>query len=157
MTELDVIVDDERWEELGDVEALSQAAAQAALDAAAYQKPCIVSILFTTDEALRTMNRTWRNIDKPTNVLSFPASKMAQIEGTPCMLGDIALSFDTLQREANTDHKTLKDHSLHLIIHGVLHLIGYDHETDAEAKEMEGLEVKALASLGVKNPYEGIF
>jgi phosphate starvation-inducible protein PhoH and related proteins len=103
--------------------------------------------LFTSDDAVKALNAQWRDKDVPTNVLSFPAPKTA---GT---LGDIALAYETCAREADEQGKSLKDHATHLLVHGLLHLLGYDHEADDEAAEMEGLEKDILASLGVADPY----
>ncbi len=119
------------------------------------------SVLFSDDEELRNLNREWRGKDKPTNVLSFPmleAEELAELdlEGPPVLLGDIALSFDTCAREAAGKSVPLQHHASHLVIHGLLHLAGLDHETsEADAQVMEDLEIKALAGLGIGNPYEG--
>ncbi len=118
-------------------------------------------MLFADDDELQTLNRDWRGKDKPTNVLSFPmleAEELAQLAaaGPPVLLGDIALSFDTCAREAAEKSVSLQHHASHLVIHGLLHLAGFDHETgEDDAHEMESLEIKALAGLGIGNPYEG--
>ncbi|MCG6121846.1 MAG: rRNA maturation RNase YbeY [Microvirga sp.] len=159
MIALDVAVDDERWEALGDPEALAGEAARAALalcdDAPADAEICV---LFTDDAAIRALNRDWRGLDKPTNVLSFPAPEapMAGAQGAaPQPLGDVAIAYETTAREALEEGKTLQDHATHLIVHGVLHCLGYDHETEAEAEAMEALEIAALARLGIADPYAG--
>ena len=105
-----------------------------------------LSILFTDDAAIRVLNRDWRGKDKPTNVLSFP-----QPSGP--LLGDIVLGFGTVRREAELASKPLMDHIAHLVVHGFLHLVGFDHETDADAEDMEGLERAALERLGIADPY----
>jgi phosphate starvation-inducible protein PhoH and related proteins len=105
------------------------------------------SVLFTHDEAVKALNAQWRGKDTPTNVLSFPAPETA---GT---LGDIALAYETCAREAEEQSKSLKDHTTHLLVHGILHLLGYDHEIDDDAVEMEGLEKDILAALGIDDPY----
>jgi probable rRNA maturation factor len=110
-----------------------------------------VSLCLADDAALRALNLRWRGIDKPTNVLSFPAA--AGRPGEAPMLGDIALAYETLAREAEDLGAPLADHYRHLLVHGFLHLIGYDHETDAEAERMEALEAKILARLGAADPY----
>ena len=111
-----------------------------------------VSICLADDAALRALNSRWRGIDKPTNVLSFPSSSGGRF-GEATMLGDIALAYETLAREAENLGVPLADHYRHLIAHGFLHLIGYDHETDAEAERMEALETRILARLGAADPY----
>ncbi len=111
-----------------------------------------VSLCLADDAALRALNSRWRGIDKPTNVLSFPAARSDPPGAAPA-LGDIALAFETLAREAGELGVPLADHYRHLVAHGFLHLIGYDHETDAEAERMEALETRILARLGAADPY----
>ena len=117
------------------------------------------SLLFAGDGEVHALNREWRGKDKPTNVLSFPMLERADLlalapEGPPELLGDLALAFETCAREAADKGVTLEHHAAHLIIHGLLHLAGYDHETGpAEARAMETLEIKALAQLGIADPY----
>lgn len=108
-----------------------------------------ISVLLCDDAEIRTLNRQWRGFDKPTNVLSFPAP--GEHEDMP--LGDIAVAFETCEREARADGKTLDDHVTHLVVHGVLHLLGYDHETETEAEEMEDTERRILGTLGIADPY----
>ncbi len=104
-----------------------------------------VSIVLTDDAALRTLNRDWRKIDKPTNVLSFP--------GKAPLLGDIVIAYETLAREAAAEGKPFAHHLAHLAVHGFLHLLGYDHETDSDADAMEALERDILSRLRVPDPY----
>ena len=117
------------------------------------------SLLFTSDTEVHALNREWRGKDRPTNVLSFPMLDRAELlalapSGPPELLGDIALAFETCAGEADEKAIRLEHHAAHLIIHGLLHLAGYDHETSSEAAaEMEALEIKALASMGIGNPY----
>ncbi len=106
------------------------------------------------DADIQEINARWRNKDAPTNVLSFPAAPAAKI-ASALLLGDIFVALQTLQREAATEDKLLADHFRHLVLHGFLHLLGYDHETPAEAEAMEALETRALARLGVPDPYAG--
>ena len=119
-----------------------------------------VSLLFTSDEEVHALNRKWRQRDKPTNVLSFPMLGRGELralaaEGPPVMLGDVALACETCVREAAEKQVPLEHHAAHLIVHGLLHLAGHDHEMSGEdAEEMEALETKALALLGIGNPYE---
>ena len=112
----------------------------------------VVSLCLADDAALRALNARWRGIDKPTNVLSFPAAPSDRV-GQASTLGDIALAYETLAREAEDLGVPLADHYRHLLAHGFLHLIGYDHETDAEAERMEALETRILARLGATDPY----
>jgi probable rRNA maturation factor len=151
--ELDIMIEAGDWASLKDVEALAQKAAEAAV-AVTYEADGAfeASVMLTDDAHIRELNRTWRGKDKPTNVLSFPAPEQPGLAG-PRHLGDIALAYETLVRESEEESKELAHHFAHLIVHGVLHLLGYDHETEAEAEIMEALEVKALATLGIADPY----
>ena len=117
------------------------------------QKPPKLLLCSTDDSGIRTLNRDWRGIDKPTNVLSFPAAQTPAGRAQPRMLGDIAIAYEITRREAESEHKPFAHHLSHLAVHGFLHLIGYDHETDADAEKMESLERSILASLGVPDPY----
>ena len=108
-----------------------------------------VSILLADDAAIRALNRDWRGIDKPTNVLSFPAPSA----GAGPLLGDIAIAYETLAHECAAEHRLFLHHLAHLAVHGFLHLIGYDHQTDAEADAMEGLESKIMTRLNLPDPY----
>ncbi len=105
-------------------------------------------MLLSDDQAVRDLNARFRNKDKPTNVLSFPAAESAAPH-----LGDVVLAYGVCSAEAETQGKSLSDHLTHLVVHGVLHLLGRDHEDDAEAEEMEGEERAILADLGVLDPY----
>ena len=139
--------------------------AEAAMEAAQAVEPALdnerlsASLLFTVDEEIQVLNREWRTKDKPTNVLSFPMLTRAELlamtpQGGPEMLGDIALAFETCTREAAEKGVGLKDHAAHLIVHGLLHLAGHDHEQgETEAAAMEALEIKALAQMGIADPY----
>ena len=111
-----------------------------------------LSLCLADDAALRALNLRWRGLDKPTNVLSFPAAPLGH-GGDATTLGDIALAYETIAREAEDLGVPLADHYRHLLAHGFLHLIGYDHETDAEADRMEALETRILTRLGVGDPY----
>jgi probable rRNA maturation factor len=116
-----------------------------------------LAIMLTDDAGIRTLNQNWRGIDKPTNVLSFPALQPPEgadePDDMPRMLGDIAIAYETTRREADEDEKSFANHLSHLAIHGFLHLVGYDHEKDDEAEEMEALEREILATLGIPDPY----
>ena len=153
MIELDIMIEADGWSRLADVEALARKAAEAALAVSDEAGSAFeASVMLTGDARIRELNRTWRGKDKPTNVLSFPAPEQPGAEG-PRHLGDIALACETLVRESEEESKALADHFAHLIVHGILHLLGYDHENEAEADAMEALEVKALATLGIADPY----
>jgi probable rRNA maturation factor len=154
--DIDVIIESEDWSAAFDPEELSQicikAAAKKRLNIP--RKHWEVSIVFSSDARMQELNRDWRKIDKPTNVLSFPAPRPGK--GAPVVpLGDIILGFETVKREAGEQGKTVRDHTAHMIVHGFLHLLGYDHETDEPAELMEGEETSILATIGVANPYEG--
>lgn len=112
-----------------------------------------LSLVFTDDANIRTINSKWRHIDKATNVLSFPAFSIQPGQRPGPILGDIVIARETVQREAQEENKSFDDHLSHLIVHGLLHLTGYDHQNDEEAKQMESLERKILASLGISDPY----
>jgi probable rRNA maturation factor len=116
-----------------------------------------LAISLADDAVQQGLNRDWRGIDRPTNVLAFPAwNREAPIPpGAPLLLGDVVLAFETAAREADEQGKPLSDHLSHLIVHGVLHLLGHDHASEAEAVAMESLETSILASLGVPDPYRG--
>ena len=113
-------------------------------------EPCEVAITLTDDAEMHDLNRNWRDKDQPTNVLSFPAG---DAPGTQRALGDVVIAFETTRREAEETGIALADHVSHLVVHGVLHLLGFDHRNEAEAEQMEDLERQALASLGIADPY----
>ncbi len=110
-----------------------------------------LSLLFTDDRHIQALNARWRKIDKPTNVLSFPSTIQNPASGP--FLGDIALAFETIDRECTAQGLTFDDHLTHLIVHGFLHLLGFDHVRNDEADRMEGLEAAILGGLGIKDPY----
>lgn len=154
MPVIDVITERPEWDaESGLAEALA-GAAEAALAAAGVRllPDAEVSVLLTGDAEIRALNARWRKKDTPTNVLSFPAAEGARLATSP-MVGDIALAYETCRREAEAEGKTFRDHAVHLVAHGALHLVGFDHETDAEAEIMEALEQRILAGLGIADPY----
>ena len=153
------------WPAATDWEALTaRAAAALAQIAPELANPRLsASILFAGDAEVQALNREWRGKDKPTNVLSFPMLERADLlalggpanaDAPPELLGDIALALETCRREADDKGIGLADHAAHLIIHGLLHLAGHDHETKPEdAAAMEALEIKALALMGLADPY----
>ena len=145
---IDIEIEDDAWTTAApDAEGLVEDAALAALAEADFEGGG-VTVLLTDDASVRDLNARFRGKDYATNVLSFPAPQNP--EGH---LGDIALAFGVCAREAAEQGKPLAHHLQHLVAHGVLHLVGYDHETDAEAEQMEGLERVILAGLGVPDPY----
>ncbi|MER2604938.1 MAG: rRNA maturation RNase YbeY [Siculibacillus sp.] len=111
-----------------------------------------LSLLLTDDAHVRVLNRDWRGKDQPTNVLSFPSSDADDEEIAP-LLGDVVVARETLAREAEAEGRAFEDHFAHLLVHGLLHLFGFDHEDDAEAEEMEALETEILTGLGIADPY----
>jgi probable rRNA maturation factor len=115
-----------------------------------------ISVVLADDDFVRELNKTWRNKDMPTNVLAFPCSAGDDYLGAGAerLLGDVIVAFQTAQREADEMKLPLEHHFAHLIVHGVLHLCGYDHMDDGDAAKMEELEVEALARLGIGDPYE---
>lgn len=112
-----------------------------------------LSLVLTDDAEVQELNAAWRNKDKPTNVLSFPAFEVAIGQKPGPMLGDIVLAFETVKREAALESKRFEDHTSHLIVHGLLHLLGYDHENDTDAEQMESLETIILGNMGIQDPY----
>jgi probable rRNA maturation factor len=155
------------WEAaVADVEQRVEAAARAAFDAADRPDilgvaPAEMSLVLADDALVRTLNRDYRDKDKPTNVLSFALldgsddtdDVLARDEGMPILIGDVILAFETVQREAREQGKSVEDHLTHLVIHGVLHLLGYDHLSDPDADRMERLETSILARMGIADPY----
>ncbi|MEM1194597.1 MAG: rRNA maturation RNase YbeY [Pseudomonadota bacterium] len=160
--ELEISFEDP-WFETTDLADLAQASVVAAQCVAPeLANPRLVtSLLFTGDRAIHVLNREWRQRDKPTNVLSFPMLARSELlalerDGPPIMLGDIALAKETVWVEAQGKSVTVEDHIAHLVIHGLLHLAGYDHvQSDKEAEAMEALETHALAKMDIADPYGG--
>lgn len=148
--EIDVVVDSALWSMCPDADATVRRAIEAAALAAG--KPGTVAVMLTDDAAVQKMNAQWRGIDKPTNVLSFPAGESHGVPG-PSHLGDIAIACETVAAESAAENKAFADHLAHLAVHGYLHLVGFDHETDAEAVRMEHLETRILSGLGIADPY----
>ena len=152
---LQIAVEAEGWPPESGIQALAEEAVGAVFDELGIEPHpgTELSFLFADNEAIRQMNRQWRGIDKPTNVLSFPAVEIVNPEVLPAMLGDIALAFETVASEAELESKPFNHHLVHLIVHGLLHLVGYDHGTDNEALQMESLETAILARLAIPDPY----
>jgi probable rRNA maturation factor len=145
------------WQAEPDAEAvIHRAIAAAAETVDAGVGEAELAVMLTDDAGIRTLNSNWRGIDKPTNVLSFPALQPTGRGGpddAPRMLGDIAIAYETTRKEADDEQKPFDHHLSHLAVHGFLHLIGYDHEKDADAEAMETLEQEILAQLGIPDPY----
>lgn len=162
---LDIAIEAEpEWDSSGSWAPLVRAAAEAAIAESDYPelvdspRHIELSVRLTDDEEVRELNARWRDKDKPTNVLSFPQlapNQLKQVDeaGPEVMLGDVVLARGTCEREAGDKAVTLQDHASHLIVHGTLHLLGYDHQDEESAEEMEAREVRALARLGVADPY----
>lgn len=144
--QLDIAVREAAWKtRLKPYVKTIRVACEAALQETSKRKKIEISVVLANDAFVRELNHTYRRKNKPTNVLSF--------DGEGEYLGDIVLALETIQREAKQQGKTFRDHATHLIVHGVLHLLGHDHERDKDAAAMEEKEVKILKKLGVKNPY----
>lgn len=147
--DMDIAVQFDDWrKELSDIDGIAGRAVAQILEHLEAPKLGELSLALVNDADIQALNRDYRHKDKPTNVLSFPD------EGPAPLLGDIVLAFETVKREAAEKSISLENHTAHLIIHGFLHLQGYDHETEDEAAEMESLEITALAALNIDNPYE---
>lgn len=158
--DLDIALETD-WPASTDWEALASRASDAAISVAPeLANPRLsASLVFADDTELHALNNEWRGKDKPTNVLSFPMLEREELldlspDGPPELLGDVALSFETCSREAQEKGVPLEHHAAHLIVHGLLHLAGHDHETSPDdAAAMEALEIKALALMGIADPY----
>jgi probable rRNA maturation factor len=154
MTEVLVVAD--CWHDEPDAETVIQRAVAAAAKTVDQDVgEAELAVMLTDDAGIRTLNSNWRGIDKPTNVLSFPALQPSGPSGpndAPRLLGDIAIAYETTRKEADEEQKPFDHHLSHLAVHGFLHLIGYDHEKDDDAEAMEALEQEILAQLGIPNP-----
>ena len=156
---------DEEWDSRSGWLALARKAAEAAIAESAYpelaelDRPVEISVSLTGDDQVRALNAKWRGKDKPTNVLSFPMADerdliRALVVASELLLGDIVLARGVCEAEAAEKGVTIEQHATHLIVHGTLHLLGYDHHDDRDASDMEAREVRALQQLGIANPYE---
>ena len=147
---LDISIDDREWRVVPNLRKLARTAVLAVLP----DDDVAIGLLFTSDARIAEINGQWRGKASPTNVLSFPVSSGLPVpKGEPRPLGDIALAYGVISREALAQKKPFGHHVTHLIVHGALHLLGYDHETDSEAEAMEAREIMILAGLGIENPY----
>ena len=147
---VDISIDDRDWTTVPDLKKLARRVLKATLA----DDDVSLSLLFTSDAKILEINRQWRGKAAATNVLSFPVSAETPVPaGEPRPLGDIVLAFGIVSKEAQEQKKPIAHHVTHLIVHGALHLLGYDHEDDGEAEAMEGREIAILAGLGIENPY----
>jgi len=155
---------DEEWDSSTDWSALARKAAESAIAQSAFPdlarsvRHVELSVRLTGDEEVRALNAHWRGKDRPTNVLSFPLAEQYELEqadeeGPDLMLGDIVLARGVCEREAAEKHIPVEEHAAHLLVHGTLHLLGYDHRDESEAAEMESREKRALSGLGIADPY----
>ena len=163
---LEIALDaDEEWDCSRSWSELARKAAEAAIAESAFpelaesDRPVELSVTLTSDEHVRELNAKWRKKDKPTNVLSFPMADeldlgRANVSAMELLLGDIVLAHGVCEAEAAEKGVPLQQHATHLMVHGTLHLLGYDHHYDSEAADMEAREVRALQRLGIANPYE---
>jgi probable rRNA maturation factor len=152
---VEILIESEAWKMLPEAEAV----ARRAIAIAATSKPeirrsnCEVCLLLCDDKTIAGLNERWRGQNKPTNVLSFPSPPAQNMAGQKTQLGDIAIAYETLVREAAANGTAVPGHLSHLVVHGFLHLLGYDHHMDDEAERMERLERDILARIGVADPY----
>jgi len=151
--EIDISVEAGDWPDEAALTLLVDRAVAAAFAETGVVGSSELSIVFSDDAHIRSLNADWRGKDKPTNVLSFPAFPFVMGGPLPPMLGDIVLAAETVAREAALEGKPVDNHITHLVIHGLLHLLGHDHEIDAEAEAMEAIERAALARLAIPDPY----
>jgi probable rRNA maturation factor len=163
---LEIALDsDEEWDSSSFWLPLVRKAAEAAVAESAYpelangDRPVEISVTLTGDDQVRALNAKWRGKDKPTNVLSFPMADerdlgRANVSDAELLLGDIILAHGVCETEAADKNVSFEDHATHLVVHGTLHLLGYDHKDDRDAADMEAREVRALKRLGIANPYE---
>ena len=163
---LEIAIDaDGEWDSSGPWDLLVRRAAEAAIAESAFpqlatvERPVEISVRMTGDEQVRALNSEWRGKDKPTNVLSFPLAgkdelQTASLADLELLLGDIILARGVCEAEAAEKGVSMQQHATHLLVHGTLHLLGYDHHDDDEAADMEEREIRALNRLGIANPYE---
>lgn len=155
---IDICLEDDRWQAYTVTQKIPEII-EAALTHLKISKPIETTVLLTDDKELKSLNKKFRGQNKPTNVLSFPCFEPEELVDikqlpAPVMIGDIALALETIMEESVQQSKTIDDHVTHLVVHGLLHLLGYDHEVDEDAQAMEALEVEILSLLNINNPYE---
>ena len=163
---LEIAIDaDGEWDSSGPWDQLVRRAAEAAIAESAFpqlttvERPVEISVRMTGDEQVQALNSEWRGKNKPTNVLSFPLADKDELQTTnladvELLLGDIILARGVCEAEAAEKGVSMQQHATHLLVHGTLHLLGYDHHDDDEAADMEEREIRALNRLGIANPYE---
>ena len=157
--EIDISTQDERWcVAIPEIEALTCTAITKVLEQSEYSdKSLEVSIVLADNDFVQQLNKTYRHKDKPTNVLSFPQTEIGDVneQSLPLInLGDIIIAYETIIKESEEQNKTITDYYTHMLVHGGLHLLHYDHQTDDEAQIMEALEAAILNTMDIKNPYE---
>lgn len=156
--EIDITINDKRWNsQIPDIETFTQNIVQKVLNGFEWDaKTLDISIVLADNDFVQNLNKNYRDKDKPTNVLSFPQTESDAINNNiPFVsLGDIIVAYETIENEASQQNKTFKNHYTHMLIHGCLHLLHFDHQTDEQAQEMESLEIEILQDLNIKNPYE---
>jgi len=153
---VDILIESEAWRMLPEAEDIVRLAIAFAATSKAVicRKKSVLAVLLCDDETIESLNARWRGQEKPTNVLSFPAPPLrGDMPYEKIPLGDIAIAYETLSREASEQSKPVSDHLSHLVVHGFLHLVGYDHHEDGEAEEMERLECDILGRIGIADPY----
>jgi probable rRNA maturation factor len=163
---LEVAVEtDEEWDSSRSWDGLARRAAEAAIAESAFpqlastERPVEISVLLTSDDKMQDLNAEYRGKHQPTNVLSFPMAdpndlREANVAGPELLLGDIILACGVCEAEAADKGLSVEDHATHLLVHGTLHLLGYDHHDEDDAADMEAREIRALGRLGIANPYE---
>lgn len=155
MIAIDLLVETDGWGDEARLAGYARRAVDAAMETLGLD-PALdseLSVVLTDDASIRELNAGWRSKDKPTNVLSFPAFPIRPGAAPGPLLGDIVIARETVEREAALEDKPFDHHLTHLIVHGFLHLLGYDHESPEEAETMEGLERRILAALAIPDPY----
>lgn len=154
MAVVEVVAESDLWDDHPALPAIIAGAARAALRGAAVPtlEDAEIAVLLTDDAGIAALNGRWRGKPSATNVLSWPAASPAELAASP-MIGDLALAYETCRQEAGADGKAFSDHITHLVVHGTLHLVGFDHLNDDEAEAMEALERRVLAGLGIADPY----
>lgn len=158
----DILVEEERWRDaLPDHESIILMTTDCVIKATALfaqDRDIEISISLTNDAGIHILNRDYRDKDKPTNVLSFPqidwSDPDADLQAPIIMLGDIVIALETIERESAEQGKRMQDHFTHMLVHSILHLCGFDHEENADAEEMESLEIDILGAMGIENPYK---